>query len=374
MTQVLLELVGVGGGLAVRWFWQASLLAAVIVIATFLTKDRFSGVAEWLLLVAFVRFALPPLTNMPWAEAVPVYLSGPRQQGLELMVANEAGVFALAWPGWLLLAYLVGVTLAYLRLGGRVAGLARLKRESYELTGDVARAAGEIADTLRLRRTPLVVASARCEAPFVAGVVRPVIVLPAVLTTQLSQKEIRDVLAHELVHLQRGDVWISWLLALLAPLWWFNPIFRVTVSCWRRLAEERCDDAVIQFLRVTPHGYSRTLVRAASVCVPGARTAVGVSFFAGRHHLERRIRRIVGSRFHSLPVLGIAPRGPLGPALLAVGLALVLSVGTQANVPVTQRVVFVHAEGQYLADQRLTDQYESSASTLQHQQIHQARH
>ena len=86
MTETLLGHLASGGGFALSWLWQATLIGTVAVICAAWLGPRRPLLAQGFLLAAFFRFALPPVSILSWAEQLPPLLSGPRQQGLELLL------------------------------------------------------------------------------------------------------------------------------------------------------------------------------------------------------------------------------------------------------------------------------------------------
>jgi ABC transporter DrrB family efflux protein len=69
------------------------------------------------------------------------------------------------------------------------------------------------------------------------------------------------ILAHELIHVRRGDLWIGMLRHLARSLWWFHPLVWKTSSSVRRGAEQCCDEEVIATLKISPSDYARALLR-----------------------------------------------------------------------------------------------------------------
>ena len=72
-------------------------------------------------------------------------------------------------------------------------------------------------------RARLWVTSSHC-GPAVVGLFRPVIVLPEVLVQGKQPEELESILAHELIHVRRGDLWLGLLQAVAKALWWFHPL------------------------------------------------------------------------------------------------------------------------------------------------------
>jgi len=80
-----------------------------------------------------------------------------------------------------------------------------------------------------------------CSEPMAFGLFRWTIVLPVRAECELTEDELRSLLAHELAHLVRGDAW--WLLAsrFVCALGGFQPLNHLARREWQRAAEFLCD-------------------------------------------------------------------------------------------------------------------------------------
>lgn len=107
-----------------------------------------------------------------------------------------------------------------------------------------------IFSTLRLRRRVGVsipmAENVRCsesvDTPFVLGLLRPVIYLPA----SVSPEDIPFVLAHERTHIRRRDHWWKPLGFVLLSVYWFNPVLWLAYVLLCRDIEAACDERVIR--------------------------------------------------------------------------------------------------------------------------------
>lgn len=99
--------------------------------------------------------------------------------------------------------------------------------------------------------------------PSVAGVLQPVIVVPADTLT-LDDDDLRAVLLHELAHVRRHDLLLGLMWSVALALHWFNPMAHMAVRCMRADREIACDQAALDALRDSKRlSYARTLVRMA---------------------------------------------------------------------------------------------------------------
>lgn len=141
------------------------------------------------------------------------------------------------------------------------------------------------------RTSPAVMVSPWARAPHVSGLLRPVIVLPAGLIGAIRPDQLRDVLTHELAHIERRDHLVVVLQAAAQAAFW--PIPSVYLLN-RRLSDARediCDNYVLAGRDAVSYG--ETLLRVAQWAC-GATAPFGtVGFITGRGRLEQRISRLI---------------------------------------------------------------------------------
>lgn len=81
--------------------------------------------------------------------------------------------------------------------------------------------------------------------PAVAGLLRPRVVLPADFATRYTAEEQRLVIAHEQLHIERGDIPAQALATLLRCVFWFHPLVHLAAARFRFDQELACDAAVL---------------------------------------------------------------------------------------------------------------------------------
>ena len=261
--------------------------------------------------VAYAAWALVPLvmlaTLLPAAPAplqtVVVPMAAPTFAAIDGAVAWRADTFA-AWP-WLL-AWAIGAALS--------ASL--LVRRQWRFR----RAIGP----LHARADGLLQSDASRGLPAVVGW-RPRIVLPADFDQRFDAAERTLVLAHERVHLRRGDVPAQLLLALLRVLFWFNPLLHVAAACFRHDQELACDAAVLQAFPGQRRAYGDALLKAQCDDLPQPAGCPGF----GSHPLKERIAMLK----HPSPSLSRRLAGRLAVGLVAVSAAVVAWAAQPAAAP-----------------------------------------
>ena len=98
--------------------------------------------------------------------------------------------------------------------------------------------------------------------PLVVGLLRPRIVLPADFETRFEGEARALVLAHEQVHVARGDAFINGFSVALQSLAWFNPLVHIAVRRLRVDQEIACDAAVLSRRPQSSRLYAETLIGA----------------------------------------------------------------------------------------------------------------
>jgi beta-lactamase regulating signal transducer with metallopeptidase domain len=108
------------------------------------------------------------------------------------------------------------------------------------------------------RRVRLFVSDAN-HGPLAFGILRPCVVLPARLENA-SRSAVESMLAHELIHIRRGDTLVAALQTLCTVLWWFHPLIWLASRRISRERERACDDEVLAGTGCEPSFYAQGLL------------------------------------------------------------------------------------------------------------------
>jgi TonB family protein len=97
--------------------------------------------------------------------------------------------------------------------------------------------------------------------PMLLGVLIPRIIVPASFDQRYTAHERDLILAHERIHLHRGDAQINALVVLIHCLQWFNPLVHIAVRCFRLDQELACDANVIQQFPNARRSYADAMLK-----------------------------------------------------------------------------------------------------------------
>lgn len=145
-----------------------------------------------------------------------------------------------------------------------------------------------VGKTVALLVNPLV------SSPMLIGFRRPCIVLPG---TDVSEKEFRYIVTHELVHEKRRDFLYKWLVQFAVCLHWFNPLVYVMSREISKACELSCDEAVLEILGFEHAAdYGKTLLDAMAAVGRYKEPLTAVSLSVNKRILKERLGAIMNDK------------------------------------------------------------------------------
>jgi beta-lactamase regulating signal transducer with metallopeptidase domain len=284
--------------LPARWRHALWLPVVLVLMAPMLPKSRFSAENGFIAKPA-VAPAGPASATVRESLIAPQAVTKP--PGFAGSAPWQPDGRKLLFATWLL-----GVCAVLVAGGGGYRrSLRRISRGTVVTSAQVQESVARVADQLGLKRLPRVVMSSVVNSPAVAGLLRPVLFLPASFPNGFSAAEARLVLLHELIHLKRHDLPLNWLLCGLQALHWFNPLLWLAFARMRVDRETACDAQVLGAdAEDRRAAYGHALLKLQnSASLPGLSLAfIGIFDRGG---MRSRIRAIAGHR-RSHPAWGCA--------------------------------------------------------------------
>ncbi|MDR3679249.1 MAG: M56 family metallopeptidase [Flavipsychrobacter sp.] len=131
--------------------------------------------------------------------------------------------------------------------------------------------------------------SDRVKVPAMMGTLRPYILLPVTILTQLDEAQLHTILMHELAHIKRHDYILNLLQVFVETVLFFNPFVWLVNGIIRREREHCCDDMVIKYTQ-QPYHYATALAQLEQ-CRTAPTTALAAT--GNKYHLFTRIKRII---------------------------------------------------------------------------------
>jgi beta-lactamase regulating signal transducer with metallopeptidase domain len=229
----------------------------------------------------------------------------------------------LQLAGGLLVVWVVGCGAWAIWVLVRSREVARQVRDSDEAPEALQTVLAETAAGLGLRsKLPRLCLTDTAQGPALCGLFRPVILLPRGLSEQIEAESLRQVLRHELIHLQRWDLAWNLLQVCVQIAWWWNPLVWFANARIRSLREAAVDEAVM--LEPGADDYPATLVAVARYCaVPPRMPMAFLGVLESGSRLEARVRRLL-----ERPLPRSARLGWVGCVTVLVAGALFLPMGS----------------------------------------------
>ena len=163
-----------------------------------------------------IPLALLPASDLPALPATDLAV-------LDLVQRPAAPASPWSWLSVVVGLWIAVVIAQAIHLVQVFLALRGVVRRSTPLPPEGAGVVQFVAHAVGVRGSPEVRTSDEIAAPLVAGVFRPVVILPAAL----REEDRRMAVCHELMHVRRHDLALGWVPALAERLFFFHPFARL---------------------------------------------------------------------------------------------------------------------------------------------------
>ncbi|MGY6087467.1 M56 family metallopeptidase [Stenotrophomonas sp. SM006] len=223
-----------------------------------------------------------------------------------------------ALPTVLAVVWLLGTLWLGMRLLDAMLHARRLRRLAQPASAGLRAALADIVPA------HVTIATCAVDGPMVVGLWRPQILLPRPLLARLDNNVLRDIVRHEVAHLDRRDLWTSTLLRAGTALFWWNPLLHLAQARLALLREMACD-ARAAMQASEPLDYAGSLLAGIEQLQALREEAptLALGMFSARSQLAQRIDQLLDAPSYA----------PRRRSLLMLGLLLLLAcVGTAVAV------------------------------------------
>jgi beta-lactamase regulating signal transducer with metallopeptidase domain len=145
-----------------------------------------------------------------------------------------------------------------------------------------------VKEWLKIDRNIHLIVTPEAKEPGVWRVFVPVVLLPTVIVSELSDEELEALMMHELGHVLRWDNLVSNLNMILCCIFWFTPIIWLIDRRLLKEREEACDEMVLRWSG-TADIYARSLRKIYRLCLISHVSGLSA---AGGSKLKHRLERI----------------------------------------------------------------------------------
>jgi len=325
------------GWTLVHAVWQGFALVLPVAVLLHVLRSQSSALRYRVSVAGLLAQVLASVATFGWlykpvATVSAVMTTGAAMQTLPVGWHNlpqtlpwpvQVQQFLAAHLGEFVLLYLIGVAVFALRLAGGWLYLQRLSRTAtVPASKQIVILTESLRGAMQLGPVVRVFESVWVAVPMVVGVLKPVLLLPMGLATNLSIREVEAVLAHELAHVKRHDYAVNLLQSVVEVLYFFHPALWWLSARVREEREHCCDDLSVQTIGGDGLTLAQALahveeLRLTQLTSPALAMALG----SKRQLLLHRVRRMLG-----VPTRPYISNGSLAGLTLATLVLLSVSV------------------------------------------------
>lgn len=237
-----------------HFLWQGALIAVLLAAGKRLCRIERAAQRYACSLAALLAMALCPVVT--YFAAAPAWqppqaLTISEQQG----GAFAGGITTTTWPTlealahsaqpYLLALWLAGVCTLGLRLAGGFVGAWRVSQRRLPLPLALAGRVEQLGKRLRIDALPRVFLSRHVSEALAVGFWRPVVLVPTAWVTEMPLEVLEAVIAHELAHLRRFDLWVNLLQRVVETLFFYHPAVWWVSQQLRQEREMCCDELAV---------------------------------------------------------------------------------------------------------------------------------
>jgi membrane fusion protein, multidrug efflux system len=298
----------------IHFVWQGAVLTLILLVTVKLLDVRTARLRYLLSVGTLLLMAMAPIVTAllhhhgnSQPQHSPVEMSGQSNPIIEEHTARNAidttGRIvadlhkgpATPWTPsvevYVLLAWLVGVSILSTRLAIGFGVTLWIRVNVKPLSEEFEQRVRILSDRLSVDARQRVFVCVRVGQAVAVGFIRPVVLIPASWLTQLTPQMIEAIIAHELAHIRRWDLWVNLVQRIIETFLFYHPAVW-WLSGRIRLEREMCCDEIAAecFDRVL---YARSLESVAKI--GQGNLLVAASINGGKKmKLSNRIRYLLG--------------------------------------------------------------------------------
>ncbi len=194
---------------------------------------------------------------------------------------------------WLTGAMILGICILFESLSFWLA----VRRKPIVTDGAILALLAECKSRMKITKKINIVVTDNVRCPALFGYVRPRLLLPEGIFEKLDDRELSYAFMHELGHLKRHDIGVSWLIAVLQIIHWFNPLVWLAFYQIRVDQESACDAAVLARMKPRQSAdYAKAIVGFLEKFCSNCQLPSLAGVLENRTQMKKRIAKIVQYR------------------------------------------------------------------------------
>lgn len=291
-----------------HFVWQGAVLALILFSVVKLFDVRSARSRHALSVVALMLMAFAPILTILWSRYDATPIPSAQLLGQSQVVVNNnasiAGATEFDWrqipANWrrsdvklaVIFTWLAGVLILSTRLAVGFAMTLWIRTNVKPLAERFEQLVQKLGKRIKVNAVNRVYTSMRVGQAMAVGIIRPIVLIPTAWLTALSPQMLEAVIAHELAHIRRWDLWVNMLQRVVEVLLFYHP------AVWwlsNRMSLERemcCDEIAANCLDRAE--YARALESVAQISRGNLLLATSIQGET-QMNLLNRIRYLLGN-------------------------------------------------------------------------------
>jgi len=275
-----------------RQSWQLIVLVMLVWPISQLSQRRYPRFTYMLWISIAIKSLLPFNIQFPAISSLPTLTQIPIIQLPEIF-ANSAGasllnIEILFGSLWLLLVIFIGLRVLIIDSRFRRS---LINSEELHIPG-----IDDLLVHFKIDKPVKIATSQHISVPLTRGINKPIILLPY-NQKKRDTNDLLPIIAHELAHIQRKDLWAISLQVLLNVFYFFHPIMRVVNRHMDLNRERICDEMAMEALDLRPQIYGRELLSHLEASLnPSQGIILSGGMFMNKANLIKRFEYLVDRR------------------------------------------------------------------------------
>lgn len=294
MEALLQHLIKATGWSILHSLWQGAVIFALLLPtqlkAVQLSSKLKYGLAYTANFLVFICFVFTFLSVVEWPAARHAVTVSATAAAAQHIPANFTRYIEQLFP-YLVLLYGLGVSIQSIVVLQGYRKVQLLKKAVHlEIPEDWSLLLKELTGKLKISRKVNFYLSGHVSVPVVIGYLKPVVLFPVALVTQMDIRQVEAILIHELSHIRRNDYFFNMMKTMIDTLLFFNPFVWLMGRFIAIEREHACDDLVVALTK-QPLNYAHALLQL-ELIADNSTPAFALAATGKGQHLYQRIKRI----------------------------------------------------------------------------------
>ncbi|MDC8831009.1 M56 family metallopeptidase [Alteromonas gilva] len=286
------------GWTIVHSFWQSLIVLLLLIFTLFINKRASALTRYWLAVIALGCCFLISAKTYTYSYQDIAQAKALFSQLQSVLVADSPRSWwqwiyqtVNPWLIYIVAAWICGFALQALRYIADLVLTHQLKSRAISTVPNNSQKRFEaLAAQLAIHKNIRFFQSTKVLVPCVIGHVKPVILLPLGMLSQLPHEQVEAIVLHELAHIKRNDYLMNIVQCAIKVLFFFNP-FVLAISKKIDIEREHCCDDIAVKVCGSPLTFAHTLSRFADIS-HNSQTAVAAN--KNQYLLLARVKRLFG--------------------------------------------------------------------------------